>query len=164
MSADHPKLLKRPKTRPRPASDPNWKYAGQPVRTREVSGGRTGGLWRLAMLVILLPALGMAGLRAYRQFPSVEAAKAFLATAIDRELTVSDGIAKASLTITTNPEEGVSVWIDGLPVGKTPLDPLVIDIGPHQVSARHPLYGTKVTSIVATRSQQLSLNIDLGNR
>ena len=162
MSSAGPKILKRRKPQPRrpPAGEENWTYAGHPVRAR---GGRSGGvgrLWRVAVLLILMPVLVMMGLRAYRQFPSLAAAKELVAGVIDRELEVPTDMTHASLTITTNPPDGVDVWIDGRRVGRTPLDRLLLDMGPHEIRATHPIYGSRVREIMATRSERLDLEID----
>jgi hypothetical protein len=162
MGSEGLKVVKRP--RKRPSRDANWTYAGQPARADETRKAGVGGLWRLAVLVILMPVLVMAGFRAYRRFPSLEAAKALVTGAINRELDVPTDMSHASLTITTNPPEGVAIFIDGRPVGKTPLDRLVIDMGPHEIRAEHPLYGKQLREIVAMRSQQLELSIDFEDR
>jgi hypothetical protein len=158
MNSQGPKVLKRP--RRRPAADADWTYAAASVHSARTRSESVGGLWRTAFLVVLLPVLVMTGLRAYRQFPSLEAAKELVSAAVTRELDIPTDMSHAALIITTNPSQGVSIWVDGRPMGKTPLDRLVIDMGPHQIRAYHPLYGNQLQDIVATRSQELELTFD----
>jgi len=158
MDKQGPKVVKRP--RRRPAADADWTYAGERVHAPRTRSKSVGGLWRTAFLIVLLPVLVMTGLRAYRQFPTFAAAKELVSGAITRELDMPTDMTHASLIITSNPPGGVDIWLDGRHVGRTPLDRLVIDMGPHEIRAHHPIYGNQLRDVVATRSQELELTFD----
>lgn len=132
---------------------------------RLARGQRPGGvarLWRFASLAVLLPVLALTGIRAYRTLPAASAATRFVADAIDRELEMPVDMSHATITLRAMPDtETWDVFVDGQPVGQTPLEKVAIAIGPHEIRFHHPVYGDRVHQIVATRSQPLQLAADL---
>ena len=55
------------------------------------------------------------------------------------------------------------VWIDGTPVGTTPLSSLRWTIGRHQVRVRHPELGERTATLLVTLDEPARLSIDLRN-
>ena len=60
-------------------------------------------------------------------------------------------------------QPSAEVWIDGTPVGMTPLNALMWTIGRHQVRVRHPELGERSATVLVTLDEPARLSIDLRN-
>jgi hypothetical protein len=66
---------------------------------------------------------------------------------------------RAPISIEAQPP--VEVWIDGTPVGMTPLSSLTSTIGRHQVRVRHPELGERTAMLLVTLDEPARLAFDL---
>jgi|SRR5262245_44191400 len=53
------------------------------------------------------------------------------------------------------------VWIDGEPLGQTPIGNLTRTIGPHEIVFRHPDLGEKKTTVIVTLKEPARVGVDL---
>jgi hypothetical protein len=66
--------------------------------------------------------------------------------------------------LNVNATPWADVWIDGKPIGQTPIGNLRIAIGPHDVLFRHPDLGEKTVSTVVKGSATTRVSADLTQR
>ena len=67
-------------------------------------------------------------------------------------------------TVHVNASPWAQVWIDGTPVGDTPLGDLSVPIGPHEFWFRNPQLGEKRYAVSVTLTQPLYLTVDMGSQ
>ena len=67
-------------------------------------------------------------------------------------------------TLNVNATPWADVWIDGKPIGQTPIGNLRINIGPHDVLFRHPDLGEKTVSTVVKGGVTTRVSADLTQR
>lgn len=72
---------------------------------------------------------------------------------------VAVDVPSASLAIDAKP--WAEVWVDGTPVGTTPLLSLTWPIGRRQVRVRHPELGERLVSVLVTRNAAARVDVDL---
>ena len=65
----------------------------------------------------------------------------------------------ASLAINAQP--WADVWLDGQPVGATPIGAVSTRIGHHELTFRHPQYGERRSSVVVTLQRPARIGVDL---
>ena len=56
------------------------------------------------------------------------------------------------------------VWIDGQPVGETPIGNLALPIGVHEIVFRHPELGERRASVTVVTGKTATLGVDLGTK
>lgn len=66
-----------------------------------------------------------------------------------------------STTLSINATPWADVFVDGRPVGQTPLGNLPVAIGDHQVEFRHPQYGVKHETVRVTLKAPARIAIDM---
>jgi len=64
-------------------------------------------------------------------------------------------------SVSVNASPWAEVFIDGKPVGTTPLASLAIPIGRHEITWRHPQFGERKQTVTVTAGTPLRLGIDL---
>jgi PEGA domain len=70
-------------------------------------------------------------------------------------LTLPDSI------LNLNAQPWAEVWVDGKPVGETPIGNLRVTIGAHQILFRHPELGEKIVSTVVRADAPTRVTVDL---
>ncbi len=132
-------------------------------------------LWRWAALGILMPTFGLTVARAIDHWPSTAGEARTIMTDVVRRpgetlaghisaiagplVDVPGDVSHASLSLRCTP--AADVWIDGKPIGRTPVDALSISLGPHEVRFHRDGYPDRVHEVVATRAQPMILAVDL---
>lgn len=83
--------------------------------------------------------------------------------------TVSVGSGRTTTVEVDVPEEPVAinaipwaeVFVDGRPVGETPLGTLTLAVGPHVVVLRHPRFGEKTVNTVVRAGEPARISVDM---
>jgi hypothetical protein len=65
-------------------------------------------------------------------------------------------------TLSINAMPWADVWVDGSPVGTTPLANLTLKVGTHQVLLRHPTLGERQQNVVVKAVTPARLGVNLG--
>jgi hypothetical protein len=87
-----------------------------------------------------------------------------------RTLTVSPGKVSAiridwpTGTMALNAQPWANVWVDGEPVGETPIGSIRVPIGTHEVVFRHPEFGEQVVRTIVTASAPARVTVDMRKR
>jgi hypothetical protein len=76
--------------------------------------------------------------------------------------TVPVELPRAQLSINAQP--WASVWVDGQPVGDTPIGNLTPTIGRHEIIFRHPELGERRESVLVTLKGAARIGVDLRRR
>jgi hypothetical protein len=69
--------------------------------------------------------------------------------------TIPDGVAQV------NAQPWANVFVDGQPVGDTPLGNLRLSLGPHEIRFRHPQLGEQVRQVVVSADAPVRVSVDL---
>ena len=64
-------------------------------------------------------------------------------------------------TMSLNAQPWANVWIDGEPMGDTPIGNVSVPIGTHEVVFRHPELGEQVVPATVTLNGTARLSVDL---
>lgn len=65
------------------------------------------------------------------------------------------------VAVSVDAQPWAEVWVDGTPVGMTPVSSLMLTIGRHMVRLRHPELGERSTTLLATLDEPVRLFVDL---
>jgi hypothetical protein len=63
-----------------------------------------------------------------------------------------------------NAQPWANVWVDGEPVGETPIGNLAVPIGTHEVVFRHPEFGEQVVRTTVTANSPARVTVDMRKR
>lgn len=97
----------------------------------------------------------------------VEVAAEALGFSATRRVTIGAGMTTTvpvdlpQSTININAEPWADVWIDGAPVGQTPIANLVQTIGSHDVQFRHPELGTRTMRVIVSLKEPARIAMDM---
>jgi hypothetical protein len=72
---------------------------------------------------------------------------------------ISVPIARVPLNVNATP--WAQVWIDGQPLGETPLASILTTIGPHEIEFRHPELGRKVIPVRLSLTEPARVSVDM---
>jgi hypothetical protein len=64
-------------------------------------------------------------------------------------------------TLSVNAQPWADVWIDGRPLGSTPLGNIDVPVGSHEIRLRHPALGEALRRILVTASEPARVSVDL---
>ena len=64
-------------------------------------------------------------------------------------------------SLSINAQPWADVWVDGSPVGTTPLANLTLKVGTHQVLLRHPTLGERQQTVVVKAVTPARLGVNL---
>jgi len=78
---------------------------------------------------------------------------------VDDTTTTTVTLPRGSLSVNATP--WAEVWLDGRPVGPTPLGNLEVTIGPHEIVVRHPELGERQQTVAVTTRVPARVGIDL---
>jgi hypothetical protein len=67
-------------------------------------------------------------------------------------------------TMALNAQPWANVWVDGEPVGETPIGSIKVPIGTHEVVFRHPEFGEQVVRTTVTASAPARVTVDMRKR
>ena len=67
-------------------------------------------------------------------------------------------------SLALNAQPWANVWIDGEPIGETPIGNAAVPIGPHEVVFRHPELGEQVVRTTVTLTSPTRLSVDMSKR
>jgi hypothetical protein len=138
------------------ANAAGWMTVNVPVEVQIFEGGQLIGTSQVSRL--MLPA-GRHDLEVAST--SLEFRKS-LSVRILPGKTTTTTVALPSGSVSINVLPWADVWIDGRPVGSTPIANLVVPIGPHEIVWRHPQLGERHRTIAVTAQTptRLGLNFD----
>ena len=75
--------------------------------------------------------------------------------------TTSVSISLPQAAVNINAVPWADVWIDGSPVGQTPIANLLQTIGAHDVEFRHPELGVKTTTVIVSLREPARITMDM---
>lgn len=98
---------------------------------------------------------------------TLEVANDALGFRVTRQVTIASGsVAKVPVDLpngilSVNAVPWAEVWLDGKPLGETPIANLQVPIGPHELLLRHPQFGERRQTATVTLKAPLRLGVDL---
>jgi PEGA domain len=60
-----------------------------------------------------------------------------------------------------NAQPWANVWVDGEPVGETPLANVKVSVGRHEIRFRHPSFGEQVRQVVVSTSEPVRISVNM---
>jgi hypothetical protein len=137
-----------------PGAATGWVSIETPFEVQVLESGKalgTGSAWRL-----LLPA-------GRHELDLVSRSFDFRTTSVvnvvrDRTVPVSVPLPNGSLSLNALP--WADVWLDGKPVGTTPLGNLPVTVGSHEVTWRHPQFGERRQTVSVGATTPVRIGID----
>jgi hypothetical protein len=75
--------------------------------------------------------------------------------------TTTVSVALPRSTVNVNALPWADVWIDGTPVGQTPIANLPQTIGAHEIEFRHPELGTRTVEVVVSLEEPARITMDM---
>jgi hypothetical protein len=143
---------------PRPASAPantGWVTFDSPIELRVLSRGQPAGSTR-GRVVLASGAQEMELVNDLYEIRQVISARVSAGQATRLAVPLPSG----SLSINALP--WADVWVDGSPVGTTPLANLNLKVGTHQVVLRHPTLGERQQAVIVKAVTPARLGVNFG--
>ena len=60
-----------------------------------------------------------------------------------------------------NAQPWANVWVDGEPVGETPLANVNVSVGRHEIRFRHPSFGEQVRQVVVSTTEPARVSVNM---